>query len=49
MTSGLFQGRPATVLVVAGSDPTAGAGLQADMKTVGAMGGYALTAVTAGR
>lgn len=47
MTSGLFQGRPATVLVVAGSDPTAGAGLQADMKTVGAMGGYALTAVTA--
>lgn len=36
-----------TVLVVAGSDPTAGAGLQADLKTVTALGGYAMTAVTA--
>lgn len=35
------------VLVVAGSDPSAGAGLQADLKTVAAMGGYACTAVTA--
>lgn len=36
-----------TVLVVAGSDPSAGAGLQADLKTVVAMGGHAMTAVTA--
>lgn len=35
------------VLVVAGSDPSAGAGLQADLKTVAGMGGYAMTAVTA--
>ncbi|MEO5363904.1 MAG: bifunctional hydroxymethylpyrimidine kinase/phosphomethylpyrimidine kinase [Magnetococcus sp. DMHC-8] len=39
--------RPPTVLVVAGSDPTAGAGLQADLKTITCLGGYALTAVTA--
>ncbi|MBF0400409.1 MAG: bifunctional hydroxymethylpyrimidine kinase/phosphomethylpyrimidine kinase [Magnetococcales bacterium] len=41
------QQRPPTVLVVAGSDPGAGAGLQADLKTITALGGYALTAVTA--
>ncbi|MBF0624727.1 MAG: bifunctional hydroxymethylpyrimidine kinase/phosphomethylpyrimidine kinase [Magnetococcales bacterium] len=35
------------VLVVAGSDPVAGAGLQADLKTITALGGYAMTAVTA--
>ncbi|MBF0357671.1 MAG: bifunctional hydroxymethylpyrimidine kinase/phosphomethylpyrimidine kinase [Magnetococcales bacterium] len=35
------------ILIVAGSDPTAGAGLQADLKTVTALGGYAMTAVTA--
>ncbi|MBF0138052.1 MAG: bifunctional hydroxymethylpyrimidine kinase/phosphomethylpyrimidine kinase [Magnetococcus sp. DMHC-1] len=35
------------VLIVAGSDPVAGAGLQADLKTVSAIGGYAMTAVTA--
>ncbi|MBF0367931.1 MAG: bifunctional hydroxymethylpyrimidine kinase/phosphomethylpyrimidine kinase [Magnetococcales bacterium] len=35
------------ILVVAGSDPTSGAGLQADLKTITALGGYALTAVTA--
>ncbi|MBF0183750.1 MAG: bifunctional hydroxymethylpyrimidine kinase/phosphomethylpyrimidine kinase [Magnetococcales bacterium] len=40
-------GRPAIVLAVAGSDPTAGAGLQADLKTITALGGYGLTAVTA--
>lgn len=34
------------VLVVAGSDPSAGAGLQADLKTVTSLGGYAMTAVT---
>lgn len=35
------------VLVVAGSDPTAGAGLQADLKMITALGGYAQTVVTA--
>jgi hydroxymethylpyrimidine/phosphomethylpyrimidine kinase len=35
------------VLVVAGSDSSAGAGLQADLKTCSALGVYAATAVTA--
>lgn len=35
------------VLVVAGSDSGGGAGLQADIKTITALGGYAATAVTA--
>lgn len=35
------------VLVIAGSDPSGGAGLQADIKTVTALGGYAMAAVTA--
>src|SRR6185437_3101192 len=35
------------VLVVAGSDSGAGAGVQADIKTVLALGGYATTALTA--
>ena len=35
------------VLVVAGSDSGGGAGLQADIKTVTTLGGYAATAVTA--
>ncbi len=38
---------PPVLLTVAGSDPTAGAGLQADLKTITALGGYALTVVTA--
>jgi len=38
------QGR---VLIVAGSDSGGGAGIQADIKTVTALGGYAATAVTA--
>lgn len=35
------------VLVIAGSDPSGGAGVQADIKTVTALGGYAATAITA--
>ncbi|MBF0180453.1 MAG: bifunctional hydroxymethylpyrimidine kinase/phosphomethylpyrimidine kinase [Magnetococcales bacterium] len=37
----------ARVLIVAGSDPVAGAGLQADLKTVTALGGHGMTVVTA--
>ncbi len=37
---------PAVVLTIAGSDNSAGAGLQADLRTITAQGGYALTAVT---
>lgn len=39
-----MQGR---VLVVAGSDSGGGAGIQADIKTITALGGFAMTAVTA--
>ena len=35
------------ILVIAGSDPSGGAGIQADIKTITALNGYAMTAITA--
>ena len=35
------------VLIIAGSDPSGGAGIQADIKAVTCLGGYAMTAITA--
>lgn len=35
------------VLIIAGSDSSGGAGIQADIKTVTALGGYAMTGITA--
>lgn len=35
------------VLSIAGTDPTGGAGLQADLKSIGALGGYGMGVVTA--
>ena len=34
-------------MIIAGSDSSGGAGVQADIKTVTALGGYAMTAITA--
>ncbi|OUT96860.1 MAG: bifunctional hydroxymethylpyrimidine kinase/phosphomethylpyrimidine kinase [Betaproteobacteria bacterium TMED41] len=39
--------RPAIILTIAGSDSGAGAGIQADVKSISANGGYAVTVITA--
>lgn len=39
--------RPPRVLSIAGSDCSGGAGIQADIKTITMLGGYAMTAITA--
>ena len=42
----MSTGKPARILIIAGSDSGGGAGIQADIKTVTMLGGFAMTAVT---
>jgi hydroxymethylpyrimidine/phosphomethylpyrimidine kinase len=42
-----LSGPPPRILAIAGSDSSGGAGIQADIKTITMLGGYAMTAITA--
>jgi hydroxymethylpyrimidine/phosphomethylpyrimidine kinase len=44
---GQEQAKIPRVLIIAGSDSSGGAGIQADLKTVSALGAFAMTAITA--
>lgn len=47
MTTNRVSNLSKTVLVIAGSDPSGGAGIQADLKTLTSFGIYGMTAITA--